>query len=110
MAANEAELEDTEPGVRTPTVVGGERVAQLQALLRSVNREIARRAASGVTAAFVCECLDRSCVEAVEAPLAVFAVLATAGEYFLVRPEHAEALGERVVRREKSYLVIKRTP
>lgn len=107
MAANEAELEEVEPEVRTPPVAV-QRAAQLQRLLRSVNREIARRSASGVTAAFVCECLDRSCVEAVEAPLAVFAVLATAGQYFVVRPEHEHALGERVVRRENGYVVVER--
>jgi hypothetical protein len=87
----------------------GEAERRLQARLRNVNSEIARRAGSGVTAAFVCECLDRNCVEAVEAPLPLFAVLATAGNYFLVRPGHDEPAGERILRRDSGYVVVERT-
>jgi hypothetical protein len=82
--------------------------AGLQARLRAVNREIARRGGAGVTAAFVCECLDRGCVEAVEAPLPVFAVLAAARPYYLVRPGHDDPLTDRVVRREPGYVVVER--
>ena len=82
--------------------------ARLQERLRLVNAEIARRAGRGVTAAFVCECLDRGCVDAVEAPLPVFAVLAAAERYYLVRPGHDEPLAERIVRRESGYVVVER--
>jgi hypothetical protein len=92
-----------------PALPGDAQAAsRLQDRLRLVNAEIARRAGGGVTAAFVCECLDRGCVEAVEAPLPVFSVLASAGSYFLVRPGHDEPLGERIVRRESGYVVVER--
>ena len=85
-----------------------EAARRLQALLRSVNAEIARRSGAGVTAAFVCECLDRGCVEAVEAPLAAFAVVAATQKYFLVRPEHLDPLSDRIVRENGGYAVVER--
>ena len=88
------------PSARTPD--------RLQLLLRSVNVEIARRAGPSVTAAFACECLDRGCGEAVEAPLNVFAVLAATGRHFLVRPEHHDPLGDRIVRQDGGYVVVER--
>jgi hypothetical protein len=86
-----------------------EAARRLQQLLRSVNGEIARRSAGGATAAFVCECLDRGCVEAVEAPLAAFTVVAATGTYFLVRPEHLDQLSDRIVREHRNYAVVERT-
>src|ERR1041384_7978287 len=81
---------------------------RLQELLRSVNSEIARRSGAGIAAAFVCECLDRGCVEAVEAPLTVFGVLAATQRYFLVRPEHQDPLSDRIVRQNGGYVVVER--
>jgi hypothetical protein len=81
---------------------------RLQVLLRSVNREIARRAAAAPTAAFVCECHDRDCAEAVEVPLQVFRSLEERQRYVLVRPAHENPQLDRVVRRSTGYLVVER--
>lgn len=81
---------------------------RLQALLRSVNREIARRAGGAPSAAFVCECVDRGCAEAVEVPLAVFRAVEEGRRYLVVRPAHDDPLLERVVRRTAGYLVVER--
>jgi hypothetical protein len=85
-----------------------EAARRLQQLLRSVNAEIARRSTAGVTPAFVCECLDRRCVEAVEAPLTVFGVLTATRQYFLVRPEHLDPLSDRIVREQGGYAIVER--
>ena len=82
---------------------------RLQVLLRSVNREIARRAAEAPTAAFVCECGDRGCAEAVEVPLPIFRAVEDGRRYLVVRPAHDDPLLERVVRRAAGYLVVERT-
>lgn len=99
--------EQVEAG-RRATSAGAQAATRLQERLRLVNAEIARRAGAGVTAAFVCECLDRGCVEAVEAPLPVFGVLASGSRYFLVSAGHDDPLAERVVRRESGYVVVER--
>ncbi|NUT56207.1 MAG: hypothetical protein HOQ03_09520 [Thermoleophilia bacterium] len=108
MAVDETQLGAAGLDGAEPPSAASAASARLQALLRSVNREIARHAGSSATAAFVCECLDRSCVEAVEVPLKVFAVVTAAGRFFLVRAGHNEELTERVVRREARYVVVER--
>lgn len=82
---------------------------RLQILLRSVNREIARRAGDAPSAAFVCECGDRECAEAVEVPLTVFRAVQDVDRYLVVRPAHEDPLLERVLRRAAGYLVVERT-
>lgn len=82
---------------------------RLQVLLRSVNREIARRAGEAPSAAFVCECGDRGCAEAVEVPVSVFRAVQDVERYLVVRPAHEDPLLERVLRRAAGYLVVERT-
>lgn len=73
-----------------------------------MNREIARRAGEAPSAAFVCECEDRGCAEAVEVPLAIFRAVEEGRRYLIVRPAHEDPLLERVVRRASGYLVVER--
>ena len=82
---------------------------RLQVLLRSVNRQIAGRAGDAPTAAFVCECADRGCAEAVEVPVPIFRALQEQSKFLVVRPAHEDPLLERVVRRAGSYLVVERS-
>jgi hypothetical protein len=80
--------------------------APLASVLRGVNRRIAARAPMTV-AALACECASRACEEAVEVPLNVFQAVDARSGFFVVRPGH-EAPVERVVRRERAYLVVER--
>jgi hypothetical protein len=98
---------ETEPAGTLPAAA--QLALRLQVLLRSVNREIARRAGDSPTAAFVCECEDRGCAEAVEVPLVIFRALEERSRFLLVRPSHEDPLHERVVRRGAGYLVVERT-
>lgn len=109
MAANEQLREEPAPdaGRRVPVAV--EAANRMQAVLRAVNREIARRANGSATAAFVCECEDRGCAEALEAPLPVFVMAASKDRHHLVRPGHEEPLADRVVSQGSDYLVVVRT-
>lgn len=109
MAANEQLREERAPDAERHGPVAVEAGNRMQAVLRAVNREIARRANGSVTAAFVCECEDRGCAEALEAPLSVFVLAASNDRHSLVRPGHEEPLADRVVSRAPDYLVVVRT-
>jgi hypothetical protein len=97
MAANEQLREEPAQGSERRGPVAVAPPSRMQAVLRAVNREIARRANGSATAAFVCECEDRGCAEALEAPLSV------------LRPGHEEPLAERVVSDGSDYRVVVRT-
>jgi hypothetical protein len=109
MAANEQLREEPASEVERRGPVAVQPASRMQAVLRAVNREIARRANGSTNAAFVCECEDRGCAEALEAPLSVFVVAASNERHYLVRPGHEEPLAERIVSRARDYLVVLRT-
>jgi hypothetical protein len=88
--------------------VDGRAETRLDSLMRAVNRRIA--AASGVDiAALACECNSRACEHAIEVPLRIFDVVSASPRFFVVRPGHEEPLVERIVRRERTYLVVERS-
>jgi hypothetical protein len=109
MAANEQLREEPAQGSERRGPVAVAPPSRMQAVLRAVNREIARRANGSATAAFVCECEDRGCAEALEAPLSVFVLAASKERHYLVRPGHEEPLAERVVSDGSDYRVVVRT-
>jgi hypothetical protein len=109
MAANEQLREDPAPDLERRGPVAVAAASRMQAVLRAVNKEIARRANGNATAAFVCECEDRGCAEALEAPLSVFVLAASKDRHQLVRPGHEEPLADRVVSQGPDYLVVVRT-
>jgi hypothetical protein len=78
----------------------------LRALLRDVNRRIARLATTDL-APLICECENRACDEAFEVPLQLFRVVDSRPELFLVRDGHEQEGVEGVVRREGRYLVVR---
>jgi len=109
MAANEQLREEPAWDLQRRGPVAVQAANRMQAVLRAVNREIARRANGSTNVAFVCECKDRGCAEALEAPLSVFVVAASNDRHHLVRPGHEEPLADRVVNRARDYLVVVRT-
>ena len=109
MAANEQLREEQAPDAERRGPVAVPAANRMQAVLRAVNREIARRAGGSTTAAFVCECDDRGCADALEAPLSAFVMAASKDRHYLVRPGHEEPLADRIVGRARDYLVVVRT-
>jgi hypothetical protein len=80
---------------------------RLDSLMRAVNRRIVASSRIDV-AALACECNSRGCEEAVEVPVRIFDVVNASPRFFVVRPGHEEPLGERIVRRDRTYLVVER--
>lgn len=81
--------------------------ARLASLVRDVNRQIAARSTlDGV--ALACECERRDCAAAFEVPLSVFQIVDARPGLFLVSAKHEERLRERIVRRDRDYLVVER--
>jgi hypothetical protein len=70
---------------------------RLRALMRGVNRQIAGLESEWPTRGFVCECDDRACTEAVEAPLSLFLLVESRSRLRLVSSGH-EGAADRVVR------------
>jgi len=109
MAANEQLREEPAPDAERRGPMAVATASRIQTVLRAVNREIARRANGSATAAFVCECEDRGCAEALEAPLSVFVLAASKERHYLVRPGHEEPLADHVVSEGSDYRLVVRT-
>jgi hypothetical protein len=77
------------------------RIAQTEALFRSVNERIAESAERFLadTAEFVCECSDQSCTERLEATLDEYEGVRNDATHFLLRPGHEDTRVERVLER-----------
>jgi hypothetical protein len=82
---------------------------RLQGILRRINDEIAAQAFDGSTIAFVCECDDRGCVEAIELRLELYRQLRLVPTRFVVRSDHVDARTERLVTDGGTYAVVERT-
>lgn len=83
---------------------------RLQDTLRLINDEIAERADGVETAAYVCECLDRGCAEAVEVPVELYRQMRLVPNRFMVCPDHVDGPSEFCVVQERSYAIVERAP
>jgi hypothetical protein len=84
------------------------RLQHNEAVFRSVNEEIDGRAAPGPVLAYVCECADIACNEAVSLTHAAYRAVRTGSLRFFVVPGHERAELERVVERHDDYLVVEK--
>jgi hypothetical protein len=89
-------------------LAGAGMALRLQAILRRINDEIAAQAADGSTVAFVCECDDRACVEAIELQPELYRQLRLVPTRFAVRSDHVDARTERLVTDGGTYAIVER--
>jgi hypothetical protein len=92
-----------------------ERVARNQDRFRKINEEIATTNAAHAwfepsMPAWVCECTNEHCLEAVNLAVAEYEAVRADGTHFLVAPsaEHVVAGVERVVERQERYWVVEK--
>jgi hypothetical protein len=90
-----------------------QRAARNEALFREVNENIARlEERHGTTTAepvFLCECANADCAMHVAAGPDVYARVREEPRQFLVIPGHEDPQLERVVERQRDYLIVEKT-
>jgi hypothetical protein len=87
-----------------------DRIARNEALFRDVNervRELANESAAG-SVAFVCECGQAECAEALPVPLADYERVRSEPTHFIVAPGHETSDVERIVERNAGYDVVRK--
>jgi hypothetical protein len=94
-------------------IARAERLAQNQALCRSVNEEIetlnkAFDAGVGIGGKWICECADASCTVMVDARLDEYEAVRANPRRFIVYPGHVYPEVERVVRGNERYTVVEK--
>ncbi len=94
-------------------VIGEQRAARNEALLREVNENIARlEQGSGATLTepvFVCECANDECTEPLAVDLETYRRVREQPRLFFVLPGHQHPELERVVETRRDYLVVEKT-
>ena len=84
-----------------------ERAARNEALFRAVNEEVKRL--EGDDAAFVCECVDESCVERGQVTLVAYEGVRAHPRRFIVARGHEVDSVEQIDTAEPGYVVVKKT-
>ena len=87
-----------------------DRMARNEALFRDVNervRELADESAGGPVA-FVCECGQADCAEALNVPLADYERVRAEPTHFIITPGHEIPEVERIVERNAGYDVVRK--
>jgi hypothetical protein len=94
-------------------MASAERKAKNEALFREINENIAELVEHSPTirsspVAFVCECTDMDCAQALELTLDEYQEIRSAPARFLVAPGHIARDVERVVMEGGHYLVVEK--
>jgi hypothetical protein len=89
-----------------------QRAARNESLFREVNENIARlEARHGATTAepvFLCECANADCTDHLSVEPEVYARVREQPRQFLVLPSHEDPQLERVVERQRGYLIVEK--
>lgn len=102
---------------RNSATVGGEvgvseeRAARNEALFRDVNGEIAKlesRLALAGSFPLICECANIACADTIDVEREVYREVRSDPLRFFVAPGHEQPELERVVRRERGYVIVEK--
>jgi hypothetical protein len=87
-----------------------QRLVENEKTFRTVNNRLEQHVASVVEpdqqVPFLCECIDRDCVERVELTLDEYERIRAEDNFFLIAPGHPMLDGERLVRRSDQVWVV----
>jgi hypothetical protein len=89
-----------------------ERVARNQLHFRELNAQLrnqASRVDDAATAAFICECADEGCIEALQIPLSLYERVREHPRRFFVLDGHEERSAETIVFRGHGIVVVEKT-
>jgi hypothetical protein len=87
-----------------------ERIIENEKLFREVNERVAQLQGgfSGPDPEWVCECGDETCFEKVPVSIEEYEQVRQRGDWFVILPGHEKLDVERVVRENRSFLVVEK--